>query len=114
MEATRTLLPCLFVLPNCKGSKGGESSISNKLFGDKRRGTFVLHSDGPGTSRIFRDSVITFLFFLLKNYLFLCFWLHWAFVATHSLSLVAESRRYFPVAAHRLIIVMTSLVEYGL
>ena len=46
--------------------------------------------------------------------LFICFWLHWAFVATHSLSLVAESRRYFPVAAHRLLIVMTSLVEYGL
>ena len=45
--------------------------------------------------------------------LFIYFWLHGAFVATCSLSLVVES--YFLVAAHRLLIVMTSLVvEYRL
>ena len=36
-------------------------------------------------------------------------------MATGSLSLVAESRRYFLVAVYRLLIVMISLVvEYGL
>ena len=41
------------------------------------------------------------------------YWLWWAFVAAHGLSLVVESMGYFPVAVRGLLIVVGSLVEHG-
>ena len=69
-----------------------------KLLGDKRRGTFVLHSDGPGTSRLFRDSVITFLFFFFK--LFVPLFL--AALGFCCFPLVCDEQGLLLVAAHGL------------
>ena len=49
------------------------------------------------------------------SFLFFSFWLHLVFVAAFSLSLVAESGGYSPVAVRGLFIVVVSLVaEHGL
>ena len=42
--------------------------------------------------------------------LFFYCWLHWVFVATDGVSLVAENRGYSLVAVHRLLFVVASLV----
>ena len=42
--------------------------------------------------------------------IFIYFWLHWVFVAVHGLSLVAESQGWSPVAEHRLLVAVASLV----
>ena len=42
--------------------------------------------------------------------LFIYFWLHWVFVATHGLSLLVESKSYPLVAVHGLLIAVASFV----
>ena len=39
------------------------------------------------------------------------FWLCWVFIAVHGLCLVAASRHYTPIALHRLLTVVASLIE---
>ena len=42
--------------------------------------------------------------------LFIYFWLHWVFIATHGLSLVVESKSYPLVVVHGLLIAVASFV----
>ena len=50
-----------------------------------------------------------------KKYLFIYFWLHWIFIASHSLSLVVASVGCSLVTVLRLLIAVASLAaEFGL
>ena len=42
--------------------------------------------------------------------LFIYFWLHWVFIATHGLSLIVESKSYPLVVVHGLLIAVASFV----
>ena len=52
-----------------------------------------------------REHVIMFL----KRFIYLCFWLHWVFIAARGLALVA-SRSRSPVAVWGLLVAVVSLV----
>ena len=53
---------------------------------------------------------MTSTFFFFNIYLFICFWLYWAFIAVHGLSLVAMTEGYSLVLMLRLLTAVTSLV----
>ena len=57
-----------------------------------------------------RSLYFFFFFFNEKNYLFIYFWLHWAFVAAQGLSPAAASRVYSLVVVWELLVVVSSLV----
>jgi len=56
----------------------------------------------------------TFSVNFLKFYLFVSFWLCWAFITAHRLPLDVVSRDCSLVAGHRLLISVASCVEHGL
>ena len=56
-----------------------------------------------------REHVMIFF----KRFIYLYFWLHWAFIAAHGLALVASGSRS-PAAVCGLLIAVVSLVEHGL
>ena len=72
---------------------------------------FYFFSFREGLSA-FLDIDISFLWYI--NYLFICFWLHWVFVAARGLSLVAVGKGYSLVVVRRLIYVISPVAEHGL
>lgn len=61
------------------------------LLGPRRENSQLMYSEEP-RSWWFSEKRVFGVFCLFVLVLIICFWLHWAFVALHGLSLVAESR----------------------
>ena len=88
VEATRTLLPCLFVLPNCKGGKG-ESPVFWRNYLETREGAHLFYiqmdqglqeSSGTLWSLFFSFFFLIICFFVFgcTGLLLLSFGLRWA------------------------------------